>query len=135
MAIEALQEQESFSELSVKYGIHPNMISHWKKEFVDRAPELFDKPAHNKKDDADLLFTFHFPLSPFHCRYCLNSKSATPPGIWHSYVANEINQNGRSSSSGLGEGASSSCGLTIACWPFSATAMPRVTESALRLVM
>jgi len=63
VAIEALQEREPFSEFSVKYGIHPNMISHWKKEFPDRAPELFDKPAHNKKDDADLLSTFPFPLS------------------------------------------------------------------------
>ena len=63
VVIEALQEQESFSELSVKYGILPNMISHWKKEFVDRAPELFDKPAHNKKYDTNLLSTFHFLLS------------------------------------------------------------------------
>lgn len=43
MAIEALQEREPFSELSVKYGILPNMSSRWKKEFPDRAPELFDK--------------------------------------------------------------------------------------------
>ena len=41
VAIEALQERESISELSVKYSIHPNMISRWKKEFLDRAPEIF----------------------------------------------------------------------------------------------
>ena len=54
VAIEALQERESLSELSQKYGIHPNMISRWKKEFLERAPELFDKPGHDKKEDVDL---------------------------------------------------------------------------------
>ena len=54
VAIEAIQERESLSELSRKYGIHPNMISRWKKEFLERAPELFDKPGHDKKEDVDL---------------------------------------------------------------------------------
>jgi len=54
VAIEALQERESISDLSSKYGIHPNMISRWKKEFLDRAPELFDKPGHEKKGDVDV---------------------------------------------------------------------------------
>ena len=40
VAIEALQERESLSELSKKYGIHPNMITRWKKEFLERAPQI-----------------------------------------------------------------------------------------------
>lgn len=54
VAIEALQERESISELSRKYGIHPNMISRWKKEFLERAPELFDKPGQEKKGEVDI---------------------------------------------------------------------------------
>jgi len=54
VAIEALQERESISEISKKYGIHPNMISRWKKEFLDRAPELFDKPGQDKKGEVDI---------------------------------------------------------------------------------
>jgi transposase len=54
VAIEALQERESLSELSKKYGIHPNMISRWKKEFLERAPELFEKASSEKKEDTDL---------------------------------------------------------------------------------
>lgn len=54
VAIEALQERESIHELASKYGIHPNMISRWKKEFLERAPDLFDKPGQEKKDGADL---------------------------------------------------------------------------------
>lgn len=54
VAIEALQERESLSELSKKYGIHPTMISRWKKEFLERAPELFEKASSEKKEDTDL---------------------------------------------------------------------------------
>jgi transposase len=54
VAIEALQERESLSELSKKYGIHPNMISRWKKEFLERAPEIFEKVSSDKKEDTDL---------------------------------------------------------------------------------
>jgi len=54
VAIEALQERESLSELSKKYGIHPNMISRWKKEFLERAPEIFEKASSDKKEDTDL---------------------------------------------------------------------------------
>ena len=49
-----MQERESISEISKKYGIHPNMISRWKKEFLDRAPELFDKPGQEKKGEVDI---------------------------------------------------------------------------------
>jgi len=27
--------------LAVQYGVHPVQISRWKKEFLDRAPEIF----------------------------------------------------------------------------------------------
>jgi transposase-like protein len=54
VAIEALQERESLSELSKKYGIHPNMITRWKKEFLERAPQLFEKTQPAEKDDKDI---------------------------------------------------------------------------------
>ena len=54
VAIEALQERESLTELSKKYGIHPNMISRWKKEFLERAPEIFEKTSSDKREDTDL---------------------------------------------------------------------------------
>jgi transposase-like protein len=49
VAIEALQERETLSELSIKYGVHPNMISRLKKEFLERAPEIFEKSSSDKK--------------------------------------------------------------------------------------
>ena len=54
VAIEALQERETLGELSKKYGIHPNQITRWKKEFLERAPQLFEKTQPTEKDDKDL---------------------------------------------------------------------------------
>lgn len=54
VAIEALQERESLSELAQKYEVHPNMITRWKKEFLERAPELFSKPEPGKQQEKDL---------------------------------------------------------------------------------
>ncbi len=54
VALEALQERESLSELARKYEIHPNMINRWKKEFLERAPEVFSKPHPQKQAETDL---------------------------------------------------------------------------------
>ena len=54
VAIEALQEREKLSKLSKKFGIHPNMITRWKKEFLERAPQLFDKTLPADKEEKDL---------------------------------------------------------------------------------
>lgn len=36
VAIEAIKERETLSELAAKYELSPVMISRWKKEFIDR---------------------------------------------------------------------------------------------------
>ena len=42
VAIEALKEIKSISELAQLYEVHPNMITHWKKEFLSRAEKVFE---------------------------------------------------------------------------------------------
>ncbi len=45
VAIEAIKEQETLSELSKRFGVHPQMISTWKREFLSRSPEIFSTKA------------------------------------------------------------------------------------------
>ena len=42
VAIEALKERETLAEISKRYEVHPNIISKWKQEFVDRSAEIFE---------------------------------------------------------------------------------------------
>jgi transposase-like protein len=54
VAIEALKERESVAELSKKFEVHPNMISKWKQEFLERASEIFETPSPDKQSQVDL---------------------------------------------------------------------------------
>ncbi len=41
VALEALKEQKTLSELSSEFQIHPNQISQWKKHVYDNINSLF----------------------------------------------------------------------------------------------
>lgn len=42
VAVAALKERETLAELSKRFEVHPNMISKWKQEFVERSAEIFE---------------------------------------------------------------------------------------------
>jgi len=42
VTIEAIEEKETLSELSKRFGIHPQMISTWKREFLSQSGDLLE---------------------------------------------------------------------------------------------
>jgi transposase len=54
VALEAIKEQKTLSQICESYSLHANQISDWKKTIIDNASSLFDK-AGEKKKDAQLL--------------------------------------------------------------------------------
>lgn len=42
VALEALKEQHTLSELAAKFNLHPNQISEWKKQLLASSSSVFD---------------------------------------------------------------------------------------------
>ncbi len=41
VALEAIKGEQTLSELSSRYGVHPNMIANWKRQATSNMAELF----------------------------------------------------------------------------------------------
>lgn len=45
VVLEALKERKTIEELSKQYELHPNQISLWKKEFIEKASIIFERDS------------------------------------------------------------------------------------------
>lgn len=54
VVLEALKERQTVAELAQKYELHPTQISSWKKEFLEKADQVFDSGKKNSKTEAEL---------------------------------------------------------------------------------
>lgn len=60
VAIEAIKERQSLSELAERFELHPNQISQWKREFMENATLVFSKGKDEEQEpkvDVDKLYS------------------------------------------------------------------------------
>lgn len=53
VALEAAKEQMTLQELAQKYDVSPGQISQWKKQLVEGAGELFERPNKKQKRERE----------------------------------------------------------------------------------
>ena len=55
VALEAIRGEKTINEIASHYEIHPNVVSLWKKQALERMSDLFsDKRSKKSKDDSSL---------------------------------------------------------------------------------
>jgi len=53
VAMEALREEKTLSQIASQYGVHPIQVSKWKKALIDGAESIFeDKRSRRKEEDV-----------------------------------------------------------------------------------
>ena len=60
IVVEAIKGQRQISEIASDYDVHPNQITNWKKQFMDKGSTVFSTKKDNKlielEDNEEDLF-------------------------------------------------------------------------------
>jgi transposase len=55
VALDALQERLTLTELSKRHSIHPNLVMQWKKTLLENGFRVFQEVHHQEKDERNEL--------------------------------------------------------------------------------
>ena len=53
VVLEALKERNTIQQLAVKFNVHPNQITTWKREFLENADKAFAGDSHGSSTESE----------------------------------------------------------------------------------
>ncbi len=54
VAIEAIKEERTINEIASRYGIHPQLVRSWKREFLQNASKVFETKEETQRLKREL---------------------------------------------------------------------------------
>ena len=59
VALAALKNEETTAELAQRFGVHPTMISTWKRSLLEGTADIFDKAPNFRKQTDEKIDELH----------------------------------------------------------------------------
>jgi transposase-like protein len=59
VALAALKGDKTLAELAQHFDVHPNQVTEWKRQLLERASDVFDGTSADKVNDGPDLKTLH----------------------------------------------------------------------------
>lgn len=59
VALEAIKGEKTLAQLAAQYDVHPNQVTSWKSELLEKATEIFGKGATEASADRQRIQELH----------------------------------------------------------------------------
>ena len=80
MAIEAIKNQQTVTQIASEYGVYPTQASQWKKQVVEELPQLFTNGRSKAApDNEQLVAELYRQIGQLKVELDWLQKNATPP--------------------------------------------------------
>ena len=67
VALAALKDDQTLSELASEYGVHSNLVSQWKRRLLTNVPRVFEEPEDDaQRDHQAVVEELHRQIGQLH---------------------------------------------------------------------